>query len=211
MVAWSSGFAANLGLHFANPYATLSTTPDESASDEAVSGESAGFDTGDFDDTGYFADMRPPEPVYSSADGQALPQASPARNPLLHLWSLGVEEQFYFVWPLVVQRAHACASPKSGLALFLSLFLVSFALNIWQCYSDTAGTAAYYLPVTRFFEIIAGAALSWCELQDVLSNTWLDGAHDRGLSVRNGLGMVGAIMLVIAFSGTGRCSYSLKS
>lgn len=38
--------------------------------------------------------------------------AETARKPLLHLWSLGVEEQFYFFWPLLVLLATFCHPPS---------------------------------------------------------------------------------------------------
>jgi peptidoglycan/LPS O-acetylase OafA/YrhL len=53
-----------------------------------------------------------------------------ALKPLLHLWSLGIEEQFYIVWPLLL----FAAGKKKGLRLSMigGLFLVSFVLNVAQ-------------------------------------------------------------------------------
>src|SRR6478736_853600 len=78
-------------------------------------------------------------------------------KPLLHLWSLGIEEQFYILWPAllwVVFRLKA----KVG-RLLIVLFLASFAINVALTITDIS--AAFYLPVSRFWELLAGAALAW--------------------------------------------------
>ncbi|MET4089508.1 peptidoglycan/LPS O-acetylase OafA/YrhL [Bradyrhizobium sp. RT7b] len=79
-----------------------------------------------------------------------------AKKPLLHLWSLGIEEQFYLFWPLVL-----IVFARKGLSLFrasLFLGLASFALNL--ALIGNHPIAAFYLPVTRAFELFAGAALA---------------------------------------------------
>lgn len=75
-------------------------------------------------------------------------------KPLLHLWSLGVEEQYYLAWPLLlyVFRRHA-------LWMIVALGAASFALNIWLTPRDPS--AAFYLPFTRFWELLVGSALAW--------------------------------------------------
>ncbi|HEY0938746.1 MAG TPA: acyltransferase, partial [Steroidobacter sp.] len=83
-------------------------------------------------------------------------------KPLLHLWSLGIEEQFYIVWPallLIVYQARV----KLGRVLGL-LLLISFAVNVMLAATDIS--ADFYLPISRFWELLAGAvlaALRWNE------------------------------------------------
>jgi len=77
-------------------------------------------------------------------------------KPLLHLWSLGVEEQFYIVWPvllIIVWRWRPGPLRACYTVLALS-FLCSLIL------SSTAPHAAFYLPVARFWELMAGAVLA---------------------------------------------------
>ncbi|MET0268119.1 MAG: acyltransferase family protein [Duganella sp.] len=81
-------------------------------------------------------------------------------KPLLHLWSLGVEEQFYIVWPALLWVAY-----RRGyhlLTLSLVLALVSFVINLKLIQSDPTG--AFYAPQARFWQMLAGSALAWLAL-----------------------------------------------
>lgn len=79
------------------------------------------------------------------------PQA--AHDPLIHTWSLGVEEQFYLLVPLLFWassrwwRSHVQA-------MVLILFALSFALTLRL--GETAPQAAFYLLPTRAWELLAG-------------------------------------------------------
>src|SRR5215470_5019149 len=78
-------------------------------------------------------------------------------KPLLHLWSLGVEEQFYLLWPAVLVFAW-----KRGFNVLTTacvLAIVSFAANMF-CVTHQAASAAFYLPHTRLWELLLGAALA---------------------------------------------------
>ncbi|MET4277721.1 MULTISPECIES: acyltransferase family protein [unclassified Bradyrhizobium] len=100
-------------------------------------------------------------------------------KPLLHLWSLGIEEQFYILWPAllwVVFRMKATVG-----RLLAVLFLASFVMNIVLSVTDIA--ADFYLPVSRFWELLAGAGLAWWG-QIVLSpnvRSWISFAGLVGL------------------------------
>jgi len=76
-------------------------------------------------------------------------------KPLMHLWSLGVEEQFYLVWPLFLARF------RSARALLVVIGL-SFAANVLLV--SAKPDAAFFLPVTRFWELASGALLAWASL-----------------------------------------------
>ena len=80
-----------------------------------------------------------------------------ALKPLRHLWSLGIEEQYYLLWPVLLFLA---SRQKHGaLVLLLCVGLTSFAFNIYITSADHA--LAYYLPVTRFWELMVGSALAY--------------------------------------------------
>ena len=79
-----------------------------------------------------------------------------ARKPLLHLWSLGIEEQFYLFWPLLLMLAARLR--LSMLTVASTLGIASFVLNV--ALIGTNPIATFYLPFTRAFELLAGAALA---------------------------------------------------
>ena len=81
-------------------------------------------------------------------------------KPLLHLWSLGIEEQFYIIWPLLLWAAW-----KLKFNLFLIIILVasiSFYCNVKGIHTDTVAT--FYSPQTRFWELLFGSLLAWLTL-----------------------------------------------
>jgi peptidoglycan/LPS O-acetylase OafA/YrhL len=79
-----------------------------------------------------------------------------AKKPLLHLWSLGIEEQFYLFWPLILMSAARLRIRL--LTVALAIGLASFVLNV--ALFDINPVATFYLPFTRAFELLTGAALA---------------------------------------------------
>lgn len=77
-------------------------------------------------------------------------------KPLLHLWSLAIEEQFYVVWPvlLVLARRTMRLTDAALLRLLLALTLASLAGCIYLTGNDAS--QAFYLPFTRFWELSLG-------------------------------------------------------
>jgi peptidoglycan/LPS O-acetylase OafA/YrhL len=79
-----------------------------------------------------------------------------ALKPLLHLWSLGIEEQFYLGWPLLL----LLLKNRKGTGITISLLTAgSFALNIALLYRNP--TANYYFPLSRFWELGLGCLLAY--------------------------------------------------
>ena len=78
-------------------------------------------------------------------------------KPLAHLWSLGVEEQFYIFWPLVLWLVWKW---KRGGAFAVAAVLaaLSFLVNIATLASHPV--AGFYLPFGRAWELMAGAFLA---------------------------------------------------
>ena len=81
-------------------------------------------------------------------------------KPLLHLWSLAIEEQFYLLWPLCLYLLHRWQlSAIRSIALIL---LVSFFINL-ALISDHP-VAAFYNPAARVWELMLGALLAAIQL-----------------------------------------------
>ena len=125
------------------------------------------------------------------------------RKPLVHLWSLGIEEQFYLVWPLLLY-----VTWKRGLNPLWStgvVFVLSFLASVYAIRHDAL--EAFYSPVTRVWELALGAALA-CATP--LTTRWwrrLPGSA-RGLASVAGL----ALVLESVFSiGLGKAFLGLRA
>ncbi len=113
-------------------------------------------------------------------------------KPLLHLWSLGVEEQFYIIWPLLAW--FAWKKKFNFLWVSFSILLVSFLLNIVQVHSNA--TATFYSPQTRFWELLIGSSLAYVKLfkSDLLDNL---PPNAKNLSSVIGLTLIGLAVTTI--------------
>ena len=78
-------------------------------------------------------------------------------KPLLHLWSLAIEEQFYLLWPLAVWGLWRIRSQR-GL-LMLLLWSASLIWNLHEAQHHPAKD--FYSPLTRFWELLSGAMLAY--------------------------------------------------
>ena len=87
--------------------------------------------------------------------------AAAAAKPLLHLWSLGVEEQFYIAWPLFLIGLSKWRKPV--LAGILAIVAASFAANL--IYAAVRPQAAFYIPATRLWELALGGALAYVQMR----------------------------------------------
>ena len=82
--------------------------------------------------------------------------AEAASKPLLHLWSLGLEEQFYLAFPFLIWWAG-----KKGfreISLIILVLAASLAYNFQIRHTNQA--ADFYSPLARFWELLAGAVLA---------------------------------------------------
>lgn len=82
-------------------------------------------------------------------------------SPLQHYWTLAVEGQFYFAWPLIV-LVLALIARGTRASLRTLVLIVMFGLSYWWSIHSTAteATVAYFSTWTRLFEIAAGCRSS---------------------------------------------------
>lgn len=107
--------------------------------------------------------------------------AAAETTPLLHLWSLAVEEQFYLLWPMVILIGHKVVGQRWMLWLVLGATVVGTVVSDWGVTRFPA--AGYYLLPTRFYELTAGAALTFLPATHA-------GRHVKTLLSTCGLAMV---------------------
>jgi peptidoglycan/LPS O-acetylase OafA/YrhL len=83
-------------------------------------------------------------------------------KPLLHLWSLAIEEQFYILWPLLLWLS---LSVRRNLGIvFLVLGLASFLTNVSMVTTNAA--TAFFSPISRFWELLIGCWLAYMALRN---------------------------------------------
>lgn len=130
-------------------------------------------------------------------------------KPLLHLWSLGIEEQFYIIWPLVLWLAWK--RKFNLLTLTVIVAFASFYLNLKGIKKDPVAT--FYSPQTRFWELLCGSILAWFALYKrsaykrigLKIDGWLAKAIYRehveadGKTLSNVISVLGFLLLVYGF------------
>lgn len=110
---------------------------------------------------------------------------------LTHFWSLAVEEQFYFVYPLIIFAISYLGSENKLRNIRIFLVVSISASAIWSyIYTASSPIAAYYSPLTRFWELALGGLVA------CLPITWAQKTKRA-----NGLISIGGL-LVLAYGVT---------
>lgn len=107
------------------------------------------------------------------------------KKPLLHLWSLATEEQFYAIWPAFLFVAYRLRW-NFGYFTFVICGL-SFFYNVVSV--DSESDFSFYSPITRFWELMLGSVLSY-----------LDGERKQATHIYGDiLSVIGIVLLGISF------------
>jgi peptidoglycan/LPS O-acetylase OafA/YrhL len=116
--------------------------------------------------------------------------AAAETNPLLHMWSLAVEEQFYLVWPLLLLLLLKCCRQTRQMPLLLTAIIISFGVAcLW---TQTHPDLAFYLMPARAWEMLAGAALAVALGQRAEKADW------GGVSPRLSWTLCGLLLIAIS-------------
>lgn len=123
----------------------------------------------------------------------------PDYAPFSHLWSLGVEEQFYLFWPVFVWLVWKFAREKF-IGIVLGASVISFALNLASLTTDPY--APFFLPWCRLWELSLGGLLAYTQLTGVPAPNWartmVAEIHSRRWS--NIASLAGAALLIGTFA-----------
>lgn len=106
---------------------------------------------------------------------------SPTSNPLLHTWSLAVEEQFYILFPIFLVIIRHFFPQRLKAAVLILFFASLVASEITLLYSSTT---AFYMPYTRAWELLLGTIISLGYFPRL-----------RGNLERNAISIVGILMI----------------
>ena len=125
-------------------------------------------------------------------------------KPLLHLWSLGIEEQFYIIWPLLLYSAWK--RRFNFLVLAFVIVALSFTASVILRWSDP--DQDFYSPLTRFWELLMGSILAhlalketglWYKVTEMTTSCKTYVAAKLGIdSLCNAQSILGALLLGIA-------------
>lgn len=118
-------------------------------------------------------------------------------KPLLHLWSLSVEEQFYVFWPLLLLLFGRLRLSLARVIAFC--LLSSLAYTVWL--GDINPDTPYYHPLDRFWELLAGAAIAYMHHKHGVN--WLPSALGRPLA-RSALSAAGLLLVLSALLAFGK-------
>jgi peptidoglycan/LPS O-acetylase OafA/YrhL len=99
--------------------------------------------------------------------------------PLLHVWSLAVEEQFYLMWPLLFMWMSRKLKRRARATTIVLLIVVSL--------TTAELSPSYYLLHTRAFELLLGSLLALAQLEPI-ANIWL----------RHGLSVLGFVLVCVS-------------
>jgi peptidoglycan/LPS O-acetylase OafA/YrhL len=128
--------------------------------------------------------------------------ATASPSPFLHYWSLGVEEQFYLVWPLLLLAAAKLWRTKARFGIGLTLGVVviaSFAASL--ILTDISAPVAFYSLPTRAWQLGLGGLLAVLLERRVTGTGWALGQFRLGRTFDRALGLAAWVGLAAIIVG----------
>jgi peptidoglycan/LPS O-acetylase OafA/YrhL len=112
-------------------------------------------------------------------------------KPLLHLWSLGVEEQYYLFWPITVYLLFIYK--LNAIRITSILLLCSLLLNLFV--TERFPSAAFFLPFTRIWELLAGSCLAFFTQANLTGFNPIRAQFEKYKWISHGLSFLGLLLL----------------
>ena len=109
-------------------------------------------------------------------------------KPLLHFWSLGVEEQFYIIWPIILLFLYR--GKYSSLFLYSLIFISLLSFCSAQYFFDVSPSFVYYMLPTRAGELLIGSIVAYLIYQPI--------RKEYSYSVLNSMSLLGFILIILS-------------
>ena len=100
-------------------------------------------------------------------------------KPLLHTWSLAVEEQYYIFFPLLLLVLVRFSNRVAVRIVLVAIALLSFVLSVWAVHNRPV--AAFYWAPTRAWELLLGAIVALDIVPPIRSGAWRESSGALGL------------------------------
>ena len=121
-------------------------------------------------------------------------------KPLIHLWSLGVVEQFYLFWPVILVLFSRKVHP---LILIQVICLASLTTSIYFAVTKTHNALNFYFPITIFWEMLFGAILAYSNVNTTCKKNMGKAMHNKiVLSITSLFAFFLIISAIFIFNGT---------
>ena len=112
-------------------------------------------------------------------------------KPLLHLWSLAIEEQFYIVFPIICTLVWSIFK-RSSKAIGICVLVITLG-SLTLCLNTTDNSQRFYFPLSRFWELGIGIIIAYAESFYRLNTKNFD------KNLRNSLSALGLLMIAGSF------------
>ncbi|MEP6969068.1 MAG: acyltransferase family protein [Betaproteobacteria bacterium] len=112
-------------------------------------------------------------------------------KPLMHLWSLSVEEQFYLAWPVLLMLTYRLRVKLAWALIFCATLSLAYA--IWRATRNL--DAVYYDPLARFWELLVGAIVAYLHFTRAATRCPL---AMRSVLLQHAASWIGLLLIVTA-------------
>ena len=118
--------------------------------------------------------------------------AASAEKPLLHVWSLAVEEQFYIFWPLILVAMNIFVKEKTKTLVLVAMLVASLGYSEFLAHHTPK--AAFFMMPSRAWELLFGALLATS-----IKSSWLEQMPRHAADLASIVGILLICVAIVAF------------